>query len=178
MLSLVALLVSAQGAPPPPSAQPPSQPAACADEAFAQFDFWVGEWEVFANGSETMVARSSIERLYNGCAIRENWMPLQGQPGGSLNSFDPVTGRWHQKWVGGRGRVDFEGGEVDGTMVLNGYWPDVAGPGRTGIVRMRFSQQEDGSVRQLGEVSLDHGLTWSPSFDLIYRKPAATAAVD
>ena len=162
--TLAALLLAQQAStqvPPPPP---------CASEAHAAFDFWVGEWEVYQNGTDTKVASSSIERLHNGCAIREHWQPLRGGGGSSLNSLDPKTGRWHQTWVGsGGGRVEFVGGPVDGRMVLTGFWPGIGGPGKDGLVRMTYSALEDGSVRQHGEASFDEGLTWTTSFDLIYR---------
>lgn len=158
---LIAQVVSAQTPPPPP----------CQSEAHAAFDFWVGEWDVFPSGQDTQVARSKIERLYGGCAIRENWMPLQGAGGGSLNNLDPATGRWHQTWVGpSPGRVEFEGGPIEGGMVLTGYWRGVGGPGKDGLVRMTYTLGADGSVRQHGEVSFDHGVSWQDSFDLIYRR--------
>jgi hypothetical protein len=57
-------------------------------------------------------------------------------------------------------------------MVLAGYWAGIGGPGRNGLVRMTYTPNADGSVRQYGRVSYDHGLTWEDSFDLIYRHPA------
>ena len=71
---LFAQAAAAQAAPPPP---PP-----CADEAHAQFDFFVGEWDVYPNGSDRLIAHSKWERLYNGCGVRENWMPVSGKGAG------------------------------------------------------------------------------------------------
>ena len=168
MIAFVASLLVAQVNAAQPVAQPPS---GCVEEVHGAFDFWVGEWDVFPNGQETQVARSLIERLYGGCAIRENWMPFRGTGGGSLTSLDPGTGRWHQTWTGSTpGRVEFEGGPVSGGMVLTGYWPGVGGPGRDGLVRMTYSALDDGSVRQFGQVSYDHGLNWESSFDFVYRR--------
>ena len=59
-------------------------------------------------------------------------------------------------------------------MVLTGPWAGVAN-GRNGIVRMRYTREAGGAVRQHGEVSTDKGATWAPSFDFTYR-PAAQAA--
>lgn len=173
---VLAVLLQAVPAPqlqPQPAAQP-SPPPPCASAAHAVFDFWVGEWDVHPNASDPakspLVARSRIEKLYDGCAIRENWMPLNGPAGGSLNSLDPATGRWHQTWIGGGpGRVEFEGGPVAGGMVLTGYWKGVLGPGKDALVRMTYTRREDGSVRQFGEASTDHGVSWQTNFDLIYR---------
>lgn len=171
MLALATALLFAQAS--AAAAAPP--PAPCADAPHAAFDFWVGEWDVYPNGKDTLVAHSKIEKLYGGCAIRENWMPLKGSGGGSLSNLDPGTGRWHQTWIGSApGRVEFDGGAVAGKMVLTGFWSGVGGPGKDGLVRMTYTPRGDGSVRQFGEVSYDHGLTWSTSFDFIYRphKPA------
>jgi hypothetical protein len=169
MLGLATALIFAQAASAPAGPSPPRAP--CADTAHAAFDFWLGEWDVYPNGSDKLVAHSKIEKLYGGCAVRENWMPLQGTGGGSLNSIDPATGRWHQEWVGSApGRVDFDGGLVGREMVLTGYSPYAGGgAGKPGLVRIVYTPYADGSVRQHGLASLDQGLTWHDSYDFIYR---------
>ena len=152
----------------------PATPPACTGVDYAALDFWVGEWDVYSNGRDGLVAHSRIEKLYEGCAIRENWMPLRGQPGGSLSGYDPLTRRWHQTWIGSTpGVVRFEGGPVDGKLVLTGWWAGSGPNGEDGLTRMTYSRMPDAAVRQLGEFSTDHGVTWVPSFDFIYR-PAAS----
>lgn len=161
---LIAQASAAQAAPSPPPPRP------CSAAPFAAFDFWVGEWDVYPNGKDTPVAHSRIEKLYNGCAIRENWMPLKGVPGGSLSDYEPATGRWHQVWIGSApGRVEFDGGLVDGKMVLTGFWRKSGPHGEDGLTRMTYSRLDGGAVRQFGEFSGDHGLTWQASFDFVYR---------
>ncbi|WAT18526.1 hypothetical protein OZN62_02795 [Aurantiacibacter sp. MUD11] len=165
--SLLAMLQ--QGSATPPPASPPNP---CAAEEFAAFDFWVGEWDVYQTGTETQVATSRIEKVSNGCAVRETWMPLRGGTGSSLTTLDPQTGTWHQLWVGAQpGRVLFEGGPVDGAMILTGYWGQDQ-QGQPILVRMTYTLGEDGSVRQYGQASSDHGQSWSDSFDLTYRPKA------
>lgn len=161
--------VCAQTAPAPPPPQP-----VCDAPEHRQFDFWVGRWNVYPTGADTLVAHSLVEQLYDGCVIREHWMPLQGRAGGSVNTFESGEHRWVQTWVSGAGaRVEFRGGHVGERMVMTGFWRDIGGPGKHGLVRMSFSPTGDGAVRQVGELSTDHGITWTPSFDLTYR-PAAT----
>lgn len=58
-------------------------------------------------------------------------------------------------------------------MVLVGNWKGVNGPGKDAIIRMSYSKNADGSVRQLGEQSTDHGLSWQPNFDFTYRPAKA-----
>jgi hypothetical protein len=171
MLALPFLVFAAQTA----VAQPaPPPPPACAAPEHRQFDFWVGRWDVYPTGKNTLVAHSLIEKLYGGCTVRENWMPLKGTGGGSLNMYDPADRRWHQTWHDStNARVEFEGELKDGKMVLTGHWKGVNGPGKDGTVRMTYSREAAGAVRQHGEVTTDKGATWTTSFDFTY-KPAAT----
>jgi hypothetical protein len=168
-LLLVSAPVTAQNAPAP---APP--PAGCTATEHRQFDFWVGRWDVYPTGKDKLVAHSLIEKLYGGCTIRENWMPLKGTGGGSLNMYDPDDRRWHQTWHDSQNaRVEFDGGWVGDRMVLTGFWKDANGPGNDGLVRMTYSKAEAGTVRQFGEISTDHGLSWKPFFDFTYKPTAA-----
>lgn len=151
----------------PPAESPPR---ACTAPEHRQFDFWVGQWDVYRTDTGDLAAHSLIEKLYDGCVIREHWMPLQGSAGGSINNYVADEQRWHQTWVSGENaRVDFHGGRVGDKMILTGFWENSAGLGKHGLIRMTYSKLPDGSVRQLGELSTDHGVTWTKSFDFNYR---------
>jgi hypothetical protein len=166
MLALLLLLAQTTASP------PPAPPPACIGPEHRQFDFWVGEWTVTPTGKTNVVASSLIEKLYGGCAVRENWMPLKGTAGGSLNNY--YGGQWRQTWVdAANSRVDFAGALVDGKMVLTGEWKGVLGPGKDALIRMTYSKNADGTVRQHGEQSTDGGKSWSTNFDFTYRPKAA-----
>ena len=171
-LAIAGLLVLALPAWAETPAAPPPPPGCTAPES-RQFDFWVGGWDVYVNGHpDKKVARSLIETLYQGCAIRENWQPGRPSAGGSLSSYVPAEKGWRQTWVDSSGsRVEFTGGWTGQAMVLTGMWPQAGHP--TQLTRMTYSRQPDGAVRQLGETSDDQGKTWQPSFDFIYRKAGA-----
>lgn len=157
----------------PAFAQTPP-PKTCVQPERSQLDFWVGHWDVYPTGTTKLIAHSLIEKLYAGCAIRENWMPLGGTGGGSLSAWNPKTGKWHQTWMDSSGAiVEFEGGLVGDTMTIVGAWANVVAPGKDGVVRMNYRRNPDGSVRQWGEVTQDDGKSWSPSFDFTY-KPSAS----
>ena len=147
----------------------------CGSDEHRQFDFWVGEWDVFPTGKDNQVASSKIERLYGGCVIRENWMPIKGAPGGSINSYDAGDKIWRQTWAdAGNSWVEFTGGYANGAMVLTGNWRGSGAGGAAALTRMTYTKNDNGSVRQLGETSSDGGKSWGPSFDFNYRpKPAA-----
>ncbi|HEY1707011.1 MAG TPA: hypothetical protein VGG10_02010 [Rhizomicrobium sp.] len=160
-LSIAALLSSIPAA---------ATPNPCAAPERRQFDFWVGKWDVYAKADPNkLVAHSLIESLYDGCAVRENWMPLSGHFGGSLNSFDSAHRQWRQFWADAQGGSAFFTGGLSGkAMVLTGVWPQPGHP--TQITRMTYTPLGDGSVEQMGVTSDDDGKTWQPGFDFLYRK--------
>ena len=159
LFSLIAL-AAAQAAAPPPA------PPACSEPEYHQLDFWVGHWDVYPTGADKLVAHSLIEKVY-GCAVRENWMPLSNQPGGSLSVYVPGEKHWEQFWIDSSGtRAFFTGGWNGKAMVISGKW---GGP----LVRMSYSKNADGSVRQWGDQSTDEGKTWKPNFDFTYRPAKA-----
>lgn len=146
-----------------PAAPPPNP---CAASEFRQFDFWVGYWDVYPTGTDQVIAHSKIEKLYNGCAIRENWIPLKGGGGGSLNTYVMGAKEWRQLWTDSSGTwAEFRGGWDGKAMVITGT--GFAKPGVT--TRMTYTPHTDGSVRQHGENSADKGTTWTTSFDFTYR---------
>jgi len=150
------------------AAAPPATPSTppCAAPEYHELDFWVGKWDVYPTGKDKLVAHSLIESVY-GCGIRENWMPLNNQPGGSLSVYVPDDKHWEQFWIDSGGtRAFFTGGWNGKAMVISGKW---AGP----TVRMTYSKNADGSVRQFGEQSTDDGKNWSPAFDFTYRRSKA-----
>jgi hypothetical protein len=148
-------------------AQAPAAASPCASPEYHQFDFWAGRWDVYPTGTAKLVAHSLIEPVY-GCGIRENWMPIGKPGGGSLSIYVPTEKRWEQFWIDGQGtRAIFTGGWNGSAMVITGKW---GGP----LVRMTYSKNDDGSVRQLGEQSIDEGKSWKPSFDFTYRPAKPT----
>jgi len=162
---LAAMVANGQATAPSPSQPAPAAvaPSPCASPEHRQFDFWVGKWDVYPTGKDKLIAHSLIESVYGGCGVRENWMPLKGGGGGSLNMYIPEKKHWEQFWIDGQGtRGFFIGGWNGKAMVIKGEW---GGP----LVRISYSKNADGSVRQFGEQSTDRGHTWAPSFDLTYR---------
>jgi len=167
--SAAAFAQTQQVQPTPPQSPPPP---ACTSPEHRQFDFWVGYWDVYPTGKDKLVAHSLIEGLYGGCGVRENWMPLRGSPGGSLNSYLPDERKWRQVWIdSGNGWGTFEGSFQNGAMVLTGDWKNVNGPGTTAFTRTTWSRNADGSVRQFGEARGSDG-KWSPAFDFTYKRSA------
>jgi hypothetical protein len=141
----------------------------CMKNAHArEFDFWIGDWDVYPTGGNQIVGSSKIEMEAGGCFILENWTAI-GFPntGKSMNFVDPVTTKWKQVWVGSGGIV---------TEYINGVYKDSvmqfesSSTSAQGImkIRFRFFNQGSNQVRQFQEYSTDDGKTWNVSYDLTY----------
>lgn len=160
-------LQAAMVAPAPP-------PSKCASAEQGQFDFWVGRWEVFRSDTRQKVAVSVIEKLYGGCAVRENWMPIGGTGGGSLNAWRASDRKWHQYWVDSGGNLNiYEGGLINGAMVITGTSESAAGA--VTPIRVTYKRGEAGEVYQIGEQSTDGGKSWQLQYYFTYRPAAASS---
>lgn len=146
------------------AAAPAPMPHDCHGAENGQFDFWVGDWNVYEWGKEDSdkePAHNVIRKLYEGCTVREEYTTPGGYSGTSLNFYDRFDGRWHQTWIDSSGTpLYLVGGLEDGKMVL-GDDPQDARPRS----RITWAAQPDGSVRQTWEMSRDHGATWDVVFD-------------
>ncbi len=145
---------------------PAAPPPPCQGAEHRQFDFWIGDWDVFAG--DKLVGRNRIEPVHGGCALREQYSTPRGYSGESLNMFDRQGRRWHQTWVDNQGLLlRLDGGLLDGRMVLEGDARDAQGqPQRQ---RINWTPNADGTVRQHWQVRLPDG-NWQTAFDGLYRK--------
>lgn len=167
-IPLIALLAAVPAAAQSPAPEPADTLAtACRGDAFRQFDFWVGHWNVSTQARGT-VGQNRIDRVAAGCGLREVYH-AGGYNGTSLNWYDPGSGEWTQIWIDNSGlRLHLTGGVDDrGAMVLSGERV-----GRDGPVtdRITWVPQPDGSVRQIWDVSSDGGLTWRNVFSGHYTR--------
>jgi hypothetical protein len=143
--------------------------AACLPSAYRDFDFWVGDWDVFDAGSpiaanSTTVARARVDLILDGCVLREDYQGTDGHKGQSFTIFDGSRKVWHQSWVTNRGELLLIEGRIEhGTMVLSGE--DRA----KGVLVRGAWKPEKGTVRETAATSPDGGKTWTPWFDLVFR---------
>ncbi len=148
---------------------PPAPPPLPAESS--QFDFWIGDWNVF-DPQGNMVGENLIQKLARGSGLLENWTGLPQPAGGSgksLNAYNSNRKCWQQFWVGsGGGVIQLNGGLVGDRMVLSGE-TTLAG-GKAGTNRITWTPNADGTVRQLWEQSADGGKTWQVAFDGLYKR--------
>ena len=136
------------------------------DPLHRQFDFWVGEWDVFTPQGQP-AGNSSIQNILAGCVILENWTGRTGYTGKSFNFVDPGTSKWRQTWV------DAVGGKIEFTGQLEGknmvFWSEEKQQdGKPSKRRLTFFNVAADTVRQFSQRTFDEGKNWNVEYDLTY----------
>jgi hypothetical protein len=140
------------------------------NDKFHEFDFWLGEWDVYNKGDDTIRAESYIQTVIDSFAIQENYAVL-GSPykGKSFNKYNPQLDRWEQFWVDNGGLSLFLTGGLDekGSMVLGSE--GVNSKGQKTWNQISWTLLDDGSVNQIWLAKTADG-DWLTLFDGIYKK--------
>ena len=150
-------------------AQDEAQPTPCGGEAFKQFDFWLGTWEV-TTPDGNFAGENQITSEENGCLILERWQSADGGTGQSYNFYNPATEKWRQVWISQGGMIDYEGGLTEsGSMKLEGTITYVA-TGQQAPFTGEWSLNEDGTVTQYFEQYDAETEQWNPWFSGLYTR--------
>lgn len=158
---------------PPPAAAHTSAP--CDTPQHHQFDFWVGDWQVFDANNNQLVAIDRVEKHSEGCIVQQNLTfitDLYRRPGVSyrlagvgVNRFDGEE--WLELWADNQwGAIVLRGKpDANGSMVLTSIIPS-----RNRDLRLVWEKLPDGSVRNLEYVAAAGSGKWEKYGDLIYRR--------
>jgi len=169
LLMITAALAAVAAA--PAFAQGQAQTPPCQEKIFHDFDFWIGDWEVF-DPQGAKAGENAITREEYGCLLLERWTSAQGTTGQSYNFVDHITGKWRQVWVSAGATIDYAGGLNDkGQMVLEGtigYPTGVKAP-----FRGTWTPNEDGTVTQSFQQFDPEKKQWNDWFTGLYRRKAA-----
>jgi hypothetical protein len=170
----LAMLVLMLGAQATATAAPAATP--CADPEYRQFDFWLGDWDVYGPQGKR-AGHNSIGVAEGGCVVVEHWTSASGHTGTSVNFYDRGDRRWHQAWMDQDGdALRLVGDLRDGRMVLQSEAASAAS--ETARNRITWTPLPDGKVRQMWEASADGGKTWKVAFDGTYVKAPTTGGCD
>lgn len=158
LASMISFLVGAQSQNP------------CSSEQAHQFDFWVGDWDVYHTTADTIVGHNLITPIANGCALLENWSSAGGFTGTSISKYNFTSKEWEQMWVDVSGTtLHIKGNYKDKKMILENEQPARNGEG-TVKNKLTYYNYSDGTLRQHWEFSNDQGKSWQTAFDGVYRK--------
>ena len=141
--------------------------SSCTAAEYHQFDFWVGDWDVFDfDNLKTPVAHVRVDQILTGCVLREDYQDTTGHQGQSFSLYDASRKLWHQTWVTNRGELLLLDGKLEGNQMVLAGTDLVAGKERQ--VRGVWKPASEG-VRETAVRSLDGGKRWQPWFDLLFR---------
>jgi hypothetical protein len=149
--------------------QVPTRPCTT-DTIYRQFDFWIGDWEVY--GAKGKAGESHIERLLDSCVILENWTSAKfGYTGKSFNTYNASTKQWQQTWVDNSGgSTEYLRGHAEKDKMIFYADKNSGKDGKNFLRRLTFFKLNDVKVRQFAERSDDEGNTWTVEYDLEYRR--------
>ena len=121
MKSALVLFVLFAAQPAPTALLPQRTAGACSAPEYRQFDFWLGDWDVFEADTGARSAHVIVDRILDGCVIREQYEDPTGQHGQSLSSYVAPAKHWQQTWVTNKGALLVIQGHWDGSqMVFDG----------------------------------------------------------
>ena len=144
------------------------------DPVYRQFDFWIGEWDVF--GKNGKAGDSKIELILDSCIILENWKsanPFKGlyYSGKSFNTYNAATKQWQQTWVDNAGgTTEYSQGHFEDNKMIFKTKPFPFNKDTMAVLRLTFFNLGPGKVRQFSEISKDNEKTWTTQYDLEYRR--------
>ena len=144
-------------------------------EKIRQFDFWIGEWEVFGPDGKK-AGDSKITLILDSCVILEEWTSASFQQGlryagKSFNTYNNLTKQWQQTWVDNAGGSnEYLQGRFENNQIIYTSTPFKYSKDSMAIRKMTFTSIHAEKIRQFGEISKDKGISWSTEYDLEYRR--------
>jgi len=144
------------------------------DSVLHLIDFWLGEWEVY-DQEDNKVGDNKIEKILNGCAIRESWASVRGGRGMSIFYKNQTRNSLKQVWVTGNANRTGGTKEKDLLHAVPGEMALFQGTYRTPtgqlvLDRTLLFELEQGAVKQEIQYSVDGGQNWTTSFIGVYKK--------
>jgi hypothetical protein len=141
----------------------------CCTEKHAEFDFWVGSWNV-SKPDGSPAGTNTIDKIQDNCVLRENWTSAVGNfTGTSSNFHNAQTNQWEQIWLDNQGGIlHLKGNRKGNQMILQSDELKNA-KGEPYFHRITWTLNDDGSVRQYWEtITNDKDVT--VAFDGLYKK--------
>ena len=151
------------------------RPAGCASPESRQFDFWIGEWDVFLTGEDMVVGEATVTSLDQGCSMLEDFRPFQGGHGHGLFGYDSVIHKWRQTFLDATGVYGVaQGSFSNGVMSFEITEPPPPPRFPADMQRrINFQATDADAVHQWGERLDPATHTWVKFFDLTFRRRGA-----
>ena len=145
------------------------QQVGCTRLENSQFDFWVGNWNVY-DRQDKKVGENRIEKQYENCLIQENWVSTAANKGTSYNYYNPADSTWNQLWVDNQGSIlNLSGGFQDDRMILKSGL-QTSQKGQQYYNQISWINKPDGTVHQVWEILNPAGAVLQTAFYGIYKR--------
>jgi len=142
----------------------------CCAEQYQQFDFWLGDWNVY-DTTGALVGTNKITKSQYGCILVENWASKKSDfTSTSYNFFNKSDSTWNQTWVDNKGgSLILKGRLTDGKMVLSS---DLLKGQKVDwyFNRITWTPQANGNVTQLWEIVGKDSVKLKTAFFGIYKR--------
>lgn len=132
-----------------------------------QFNFWIGKWDLFSNGSK--FGESKVDTQLDNFVIQEDFVEYPPDPfhGINLTTYNDDSKKWEQTMVDNQGHHSFFAGEFkDGTAILIRNFKNKNGEDR--IQRIRFYNISGNNFDWMFDASGDGGKTWNVFYTVHY----------
>lgn len=141
----------------------------CCSAPYRQFDFWLGDWNVY-DTSGKKIGENKIVLMQDSCLLQENWTSMGQHRGTSYNYFNKTDSTWNQVWIANNGNIlELKGNRSGNKMVLKSALVK-ADKGGYYYNRISWEQMPDGSVIQQWDILDNKDNNLSAVFKGIYRK--------
>ena len=147
----------------------------CSAPPYRQFDFWLGEWDVYGlKGKKAGDSRISL--ILDSCVVLEEWTSAavnQGfrYAGKSFNTYNRATNQWQQTWTDNAGgSTAYLLGSFEGNKMVFQTHPFPFTKDTIAVRRLSFYDLGPDKVRQHAKISKDSMRTWKTEYDLEYRR--------
>ncbi len=150
-------------------AQSNNTPKGCTAKEFRQFDFWLGNWDVY-NSAGKKVGENKIVLMQDSCAIQENWTSGD-QTGTSYSYYNANDKMWSQVYIDNTGNIlELKGKYKNGRMILKSK-PVVNPKNKKSTQNVIIWFQDDsGFVHQKWDIVNSKDSVVAVAFDGIYKK--------
>ncbi len=144
----------------------------CSSSEAHQFDFWIGEWKVEWQNTDSTKAEGTnvVTSILGSCVIEENFSGKPGVDfmGKSFSVYNPAEKIWQQTWVDDQGGyMVFTGGMESNKMILS---RKISRDDKELIQRMVFYNISKDDFYWNWDSSEDNGVTWKLNWKLHYTR--------
>ncbi|WP_420552491.1 hypothetical protein [Tenacibaculum aiptasiae] len=141
----------------------------CSSPEYSQFDFWVGNWNVY-DTKKNLIGTNNIIKLSNACAIQENWVSKTSKSKGtSYNYYNKSDNSWNQLWVDNTGfSLELKGQYDANKMVLKSKL--IKSQNGDFYNQITWTKNSDGTVTQIWDYIDKNHKKIKEVFKGIYKK--------